>query len=182
MIVFKNKTTLSLFTIIILVWLIGFFVAVFSPENVLSTYPFLSNYVDLINVFLTVKRYSSKSHFPQIALLYNAIILPFFPLYLALGWRYWLAQTKGGLAIRLQKDIKQFSFGDYCFLLFFAIPLLSMVGWAALFIWNGSDTRMASIGSSRFQLGLIGIFIPLLSALLFAGAVLSIKKIIFRKI
>ena len=182
MIIFKNKTTLLLFATLILVWLIGFFVAAFSPENVLGTHPFLSNYVDLINVFLPVSRYASKSHFPQIALLYNAIILPFFPLYLALSWRYWLAQTKGGLAIRLQKDIKQFSFGDYCFLLLLVIPFFSLLGLAGLFVWSGGDTRMSSLASSRLQLRLIGICIPLFTGCLFAGAALSIKKLIFGKI
>jgi len=177
-----NNPYLIACIIFFFVWLLGLLIATRAPNDVLDTYPLLKGYVDLMNNFVPVYLYSSKSHFPQVAQLYNAVILPFYPLYLALGWMYWRRQTRGGLAVRLQKNIEEFTFGDYCFLLFFAIPFLSIIGWVLLFIFNGSDTRTASLGSSKLQLGLIGIFVPMVSAYFFVGAALAIKKIIFKKI
>lgn len=177
-----NSPYLKACIIFFFVWLLGLLIATRAPNDVLDTYPLLKGYVELMNNFVPVYQYSSKSHFPQVAQLYSAFTYPFYPLYLSLGWMYWRRQTKGGLAIRLQKNIDEFTFGDYCFLLFFAIPFFCILGWVFLFIWNGSDTRMASLGSSKLQLGLIGIFIPMVSAYFFVGAALAIKKIIFKKI
>ena len=164
------------------IWVIGLCIATISSRDVLEVNSILKKFVELLSNILPTVKYSTGSSFPQVAMLYWTFITIFYPFYLLCGWKFWCAQTKGGLGVRLQKDINEFKFGDYCFLILFAIPFFSIFAFTGVFLFTGADSRLFSTGTTRLHLGLIGMFIPLFASCCIAGVMASVKKIIFGKI
>lgn len=167
---------------IFLIWLVGLSIALFSPEHVLDEFQLLNSLIKFENLIIPVTQYSSHSSYPQVALLFNSFVMMFLPFYLLHGWRFWRYQKTGGLASRLHKDIKRFNLSDYFFLILLVIPLFGFLGFGGLYFWNGADSRLFLIGSSRLQMGIFGFFIPFYCCYFISGAVLAAKKVMLGKI
>lgn len=175
---FWTRTTLKWSVWVFLLWLIGLLVGWFVPIDILDRSSLAKTYVEIVSLVFPIQQYALKSHYPQVAQLYNAIIWMAFPWLFALQWQY-LKTRKRGLLIKPANELR---IRDRLFLLGFVSPFFLFWGCAALFLWNGNDTRLTAFASSRIQLGLLGLAIPWAAAMFMCWSIASIKKAILGKL
>lgn len=156
----------------LLIWLVGLLVTLLSPADIINSSSIAKTYVDLIKIVLPINEYSKRSTFPQVTILYNAIIWILWPILFLLCWRF-LTNRKTGLLSISKENI---GFGHHIFLVFVSGPIFVLLGLAAFTFWHGGDTRNFAFGSSRVELGLYGIIVPMSSALCLALGIASFKK------
>lgn len=175
---FWTRTTLKWTLWVCCLWLIGLLVAWFAPIDVVERFSLANAYVKTISLVFPIQQYAQKSHYPQVAQLYNAIVWVAFPWLFALQWQY-LKTRKRGLLIKPDAELR---IRDRLFLVGFAAPFCAGLAYVALFHWIGNDTRLVSFASSRIQLGLLGLAIPWGAAIFSCWAIASIKKSILGKL
>jgi hypothetical protein len=153
-------------------------VALLSPEDVLDRSVLAGLLAKGISAVLPVYQYASKSHFGQMAILYNAVVWCSFPFLVRLFWLY-LQTRPTGLLTRDKEMLRWF---EYLILVFLAIPISVLMVYAFVFMWNGLDTRLVPFASSRLALGVFGICIPGGGAFFLTVAAGCIKRIFVGKI
>lgn len=154
------------------IWLLGLLVAWHAPLDVLDTYTIARSYTNIIGYVFPLDVYSSKSNYPQVSTLYNSIAWPLLPVLFVLSWRNILT-WRGGV---FSKDKSKLSISDHIILTFLAGPFFLVVGIFLLVAFHGGDTRNASFGSSRMDLALWGLTIPIGVAFFIAVGIASFKK------
>lgn len=155
-------------------WLIGCLTTLWAGTDVLDTNWLARSYVNVIEtIFPMIHNYGKKSSFPQIAILYHAILFPAMPFVCRQTWIY-LKTRKTGLLIKPRKELR---FREYLILIF-TIPFFSILGYAAFFLYTGEDARLFSFGSSRYSLAFWGFIVIWGGCFFITTSFLSIKKII----
>lgn len=165
-------STKHMVLLVLVIWLIGLLVAWYAPQDVLARNAIAKIYTDIIGLIFPLARYSSRSAFPQVSMLYNAIVWPLLPVLILLCWRFFVSRKSGLLA----KKKSEMKIRHYLFLLFVSAPLFVFLGLVALFFWHGGDTRNVEFGSSRIDLGWYGVLGPMSAALCLVLGVASFKK------
>ncbi len=171
-------STKCMILVVLAIWLLGLLVAWHVPQDVLSKNVIAKTYTDIVGLIFPLDRYSSKSAFPQVSMLYNAFVWPLLPVLILLCWRFF-SSRKSGLLAKRKSEIK---IQHYLFLLFISAPLFIALGLIVLFYWHGGDTRNVAFGSSRVELGWYGIIGPMGAALCFVLGAASLKKVFTGKL
>ncbi len=157
------------------IWLLGFLIANYAPEDVLTRSAVARGYVDLVvECWSRMAQYAQKSKFPQVALLYNAVVWLSLPMQVVLVWRY-LKTRQTGLLVKPRLKVTEY------FVLMVACLFYAAIGVVFLFFWNGSDVRTVNFASSRQSLGIFGMGIPFGVAASLTPVVASAKKMLTGK-
>lgn len=130
---------------------IGFFIAIFSPENILDQFPALQNMTHpMKSIFPPIAGYSKRSQFPQVSEFYFAYMWLLSPFY------FWVSLK----LIRNDKGLKNWkpkNLGDKLKNIFTGVLLASSLSFFVLFINPGYDFNLLPINSSRLALGIAGV-------------------------
>ena len=156
--------------------LIGLLIVVTAPPDVLAQSGIARAYVSMMSHVLPLDRYASNTAFPQIAKLYYGIIWITFPFVLVVIWAIFRAADgkSNGLLFRAKDKMSLWTRAAMLVL----SPLWFFLAYVGV-IASGSDTRLFNFGSSLWQMGTLGMLIPLATALSLALGIGSIVKAIW---
>lgn len=154
-------------------WFLGLLVALFLPEDVLSTSSVVALFVHVVSYLLPVDRFASNNTFYDVAAVYYSVTLVGFPFACRLVSNAIRDNPRRGI---LHLDRERFSFKHYLasFSVSIFFALFFLVWW---FLFSGEDTRFFKSGSSRLELGIFGMFIQVTAAALITMSFLIIKKV-----
>lgn len=168
----RRRSTIWLLFSVACIWLLGLFIANHAPEDILIQSSIARSYVDFTTwCWPRIEQYAQKSKFPQVALLYNAVIWIALPMLSVLVWRY-LKTRQAGLLVKQTLRVTEY------FVLIVACLFYAAIGVSFLFFWNGSDVRIVNFATSRQSLGIFGMGIPLSVAAFLTPVVAGAKKIL----
>lgn len=169
----KNIKAISIFWLPIIV---GFFIALLSPDNILDLHPYVRFVTEgLKSIFYPIAGYVGKSKFPQVSECYFSFMFIVFPYYFFVVFH--AAKKNDGLInwnpTSWMERIKVFIVG---------VMLTSSLAYFALFINPGYDFNILPVNSSRLALGMSGYALSSpAAAYLLAIACCLLKKIFFYK-
>jgi hypothetical protein len=174
------------------IWLAGLLIALWLPENALDRYPAVAVFVHLVSYIFPVDRYTQGTIFHDVAAVYYSVTclaLPFASRLIFNGLRnhiyyYRKHHYRHGVPKykTLYMDREQLQFGDYllCIFQLIVFTLVFLMAW----FYNGQDLHserysvFMNIGTSRLDLGLFGMFFPVVGVMCLSMELLLIKKLI----
>ena len=158
-------------------WLAGGLVALFVPEDVLDM-AVIRSYLSLVLPFANPKGLmASRSDFPQVTLVYNAVVVWSLPAWVAVWWKWMNGQVgrdESGILFR-----RRLSLGNRLGLVVL-LPLWMGLAYAGLTLNHGGDARLFAFGTSRVQLALFGMASPLAGATALVLAAFTVKRLFGR--
>jgi hypothetical protein len=161
---------------ILTIWLLGLFVGIFAPADVLSSTPFLQEYVSAISFISNPKGLiAARSTFPEVSALYHATVIWSLPLWILLSWKWMSDQLKTNKTDMLFKPT--LTIGNK-FLLILLLPIWLLLTYAGFSLNHGGDTRIFAFGTSRMQLAIFGMALQICIAITFSIAIFSVKRLI----
>jgi hypothetical protein len=157
----------------ICVWLLAVVLALLAPTDVLDQNASLAALVGFVDRIVPLSDYT-RSQYPQVSQAYFAIAWLGFPAFLYLFYFWWGGLQGGTMA----KSRSEFSAAEWLGMVL-GIPFFIVLGVTGMLWYQGQDSRLFAIGSSRAQLGLLGMLVPLSSALCLSGAAAFLAKLVF---
>jgi hypothetical protein len=158
---------------VLLLGVAGFLIAHLVPADVLSRSRLARYLVSAVSVLLPLEEYARRTPWPDIAKLYYSVVWLAFPFALAGTWEIFRARDgkTDGLLFRPKERL-----GLPARLgLVALVPLWLLLAYVGLWYWGG-DTRLVAFSSSLWQMSLLGILAPVLTALALAMGLGSLVK------
>jgi len=153
--------------------LIGALVAWFAPLDVLDQSAALRSFTDLMGgIFPTVVGYKKSSKFPQVSALYFSLMFLLGPI-----WLWKSLTTLRHTLLRAEARIWTLPrFVRAPLVIVFSGLIFVGLALASFFLNPGYDFHVMPINSSRFALGIWGVFFTLCPWMLLAGYVVSVRR------
>lgn len=171
----RCMTYRNLFIGIIVIWFLGFMVATFASITVLADNWALQKYVFVMSFVANPRGLiATRSTYPEVSVLYHAIVFWSLPLWLLVWWKWMNSQLGLNKTDMLFKA--RLSFGNRLTLLIL-LPLWVFLTFAGFSLNHGGDTRMIAFGTSRLQLAVFGMAFQLGVAGTLAVTLFSIKRL-----
>jgi hypothetical protein len=172
----RPRSGAFLFGCIAALWAAGFGIATLASSDVLEQSALLRKYVAIMAPLADPRGLmGTRSSFPQVTALYYSVICWSAVPWLAIWWRWMVQQIGTNKTDMLFKA--HLSLGNRAALLILT-PLWLALAYAFIFLNHGGDTRLVAFGTSRIQLGLLGMVFYIGVAGLLAITAFSIKRAI----
>lgn len=168
----------KLFACLAVLWMSGIFVALFAPLDVLTGSEllgglcgFLFSLIDMCDLILM------KSSFPEVSVVYFFIIWLSFPFWFLVLWRWMLRQVGGrGGGLIFKENLSPAN----KVALIFISPIWVFLLYVVVVLYDGGDSRLFKLGSSRIQLGFWGMVVPASTAALCSLVIFTMKRVFQR--
>lgn len=150
-------------------WLLGFAVAMWAPESVLTD----SSIARTLQIVGALQNKMAGSSFPEVSALYFSIVWWAFPFLFLACWKWMnseVGHAKSGLLFK-----SRLSFWNRLGLLLIT-PIWLFLAYVGFSLNDGGNTRFLFLGASRLHLALFGMTIPLGVAAMLALTCFSVKR------
>ncbi len=174
--VFESRLEILSMYVVMAMWCVGIFIAIFAPIDILEKAPLLKTYVNqILRLISSEGKLGSQSNFPQVTQLYYALLVWTIPFFFIISHSWMMtrvAKDRDGLLFK-----ERLSMANKVWLILLLPIWVAFIYFASLN--HGGDTRLVSFGASRWALGLFGIAFPLGVAAMMAVIAFSVRRVFF---
>jgi len=158
---------------VVLLAFLGCALASVAPADVLSRSSLAQHFVSIVSIVLPLEQYGQRTPWPEVAKLYYAVVWLSFPFALIAAWEFLRARDgkSDGLLFRPRERLGVVP----RLVLILLAPLWLFLAYVGYRYWGG-NTRLFDFATSFWQMSLLGILAPVLTALALALGVGSLVK------